>query len=302
MGLGFLRSKSQLRVLSIANAVGYISMITFNILSSTRGWNGGETNGSVSNKYDTVITPAAWAFGPIWSVIFAFNGLFVIYQCLPSNLHVIVSRLQFFYFINLVLNALWSVVFDYEVIWLAFVILFLMWASLLVVYLRLFFGVWKSPYEREDDFESHFADVEELRRSSWKEAAKWLFFVDLPISVYLGWITAATLVNWAIQCSKMQAMDSQGWAIVYLLIAQAIACLLFYYRLDFFYGLAIAWALAAVADAQKQHVEPSEAIRVLSIILAVVNLAASLVAMFIRYRRWSSGVRSGQGLLSFSKV
>jgi len=105
-----------------------------------------------------------------------------------------------------------------------------------------------------------------------------------------------------IQCTVMQAMETQGWAILYLLIAQGIACALFYYRLDFFYGLAIAWALAAVADAQKQHVEPSEAIRILAITLAVLNLAASVAAMVIRYRRWSTGVRSGQGLLSSGKV
>jgi len=54
MGLGFLRTKSQLRIVSIANALSYLFMITFNVLSSTRGWNGGETNASVSGKYDTL--------------------------------------------------------------------------------------------------------------------------------------------------------------------------------------------------------------------------------------------------------
>jgi hypothetical protein len=65
-------------ILQIFNIIAYILTIVFNALSGTGVFNG-RTIGGVSDDYPNLFTPAGFTFS-IWSVIYLFLLIFVIYQ------------------------------------------------------------------------------------------------------------------------------------------------------------------------------------------------------------------------------
>src|SRR5215213_1828106 len=65
--------------------IATFGMIVFNYFAST-GILGGVTPNVVTDKYSMQITPAGYAFAPIWSLIYLGCIAFSIYQLLPSNL------------------------------------------------------------------------------------------------------------------------------------------------------------------------------------------------------------------------
>jgi hypothetical protein len=79
-----------------------------------------------------------------------------------------VGRVGLWYFISCIANSLWIVAWHWQRIIISFVIMLLLLASLVVMYVR----------TRSDD-----------ASLSYRVA------VMLPLSVYLGWITVATIAN-----------------------------------------------------------------------------------------------------------
>merc|ERR1719424_2158416 len=63
------------------NLAAYVlnSAVTYSSLTGIFG----ATNSELSNKYQTLVTPAGWAFS-IWGVIFIWEGVFVVAQFFPS--------------------------------------------------------------------------------------------------------------------------------------------------------------------------------------------------------------------------
>ena len=84
------------------------------------------------------------------------------------------------------------------------------------------------------------------RRVSQQE--RWL--IHLPISVYLGWITVATVVNVAIALYSVNwggwGISSEVWTVFVMLISAAIAAIVNVQRGDMAYLLVIVWALVAI--------------------------------------------------------
>jgi len=80
------------------------------------------------------------------------------------------------------------------------------------------------------------------------------WFIHIPISIYLGWITVATVVNVA---SALYSLNWNGWGlappiwtVIMMLVSTAIATLVTIQRHDTAYTLVIVWALVAIAIRQ----------------------------------------------------
>ena len=67
--------------LNVANVLAYVVNTFVTFISMTGIF--GLTNGEVSAKYQTIITPAGWAFS-IWGIIFTGELAFVVAQCFSS--------------------------------------------------------------------------------------------------------------------------------------------------------------------------------------------------------------------------
>jgi hypothetical protein len=112
-----------------------------------------------------------------------------------------------------------------------------------------------------------FADRERLTGS-----ARWT--VRLPFSVYLGWITVATIANIAqtLSASGFDAFGIEPWLVAsgVLLLGLAIALRFVWSFADAAYGLVITWAYAGIAV--KESATP---------VVPIVALAGAVVVLLL---------------------
>jgi hypothetical protein len=98
--------------------------------------------------------------------------------------------------------------------------------------------------------------------------------VRLPFSIYLGWITVATIAN---ATSLLDFLDWGGWgirpeiwAVIMLLTATAVTSGVALTRGDIAYGLVIMWAFAGIAVKHSDTAIVSTAAWVVTVVVALV--------------------------------
>lgn len=211
------------RIQQILVIVATIGMIIFNGLAAT-GNLGGTDTGAVSDKYPTHITPAGYAF-TIWSLIYLGMLAFSIYQALPSKAERF-RGLRRIYIISCVANCFWLYVWSLEsiVVCLGIIIVLLICLGIINFKLRT------------------------------TEALGEFWLVKVPFGIYFGWVTAATILNAAIALVYLGVKTSDSTANILgaflVLIAAALGAIVRWKLKNYFYPLAIAWALTAIAVKQ----------------------------------------------------
>lgn len=227
-------------ILVLAAAVGTIA---FNWLAAT-GRIGGVTPEMISALYPTPVTPAGYAFS-IWSLIYLGILAFAVYQLLPANLARFRSVRSYF-ILSCALNCAWIYMWHNDRIDISFVIIVLLWASLFMINLKL--------------------------RETKTTGEYW--FARAPFELYLGWVTAASLVNFAVLLVYWKVGLSEQawtWTAVVLILAAAVIGILIRLRLtSYFCPLAIAWALTAIGVKQSGHT--------LVVVATAVGTVACLIA------------------------
>jgi hypothetical protein len=247
-------------VRQVANVVAYLVTVVANGLAVTLPLNGNST-AELSDRFPVLVTPANYVFS-IWSLIYVLLAAFTAYQALPRNrTDPDLRAIGYLPLLAGALNALWIVLWHYEVFALTVPTMLALLVTLSVTHVRLR-GVRRRP-----------------------GAARWL--VGLPFSVYLGWITVATIANisqmlyWA--GFRGGPLGEEIWAVVVLVVGGAIAALMLLREADWAYALVIVWAYAGIAA--KQTAEPAVWA---AIILAF--LVGALTAVVL-----SSGIRTPGG-------
>lgn len=186
----------------------------------------GHPIGAQSDRMQTLITPAGWAFS-IWGALYTGTILFAIYQALPAQRHsTLLAHLRWPAAGAFLGNAVWAAytqVFGLSAISAAIIVFTLV--CLLVIFRRL--------YQREAPFTA---------------AERWL--VVLPLSALAGWLTAATIVNIAasllfhgIEGGSSAPVIAAALVVVGGLI---VAAALISARGNPPYALVFLWALAAI--------------------------------------------------------
>jgi translocator protein len=229
-------------VLVLAATIGTIA---FNWLAAI-GRVGGVTPEQISNMYQTPVTPAGYAFS-IWSLIYLGLIAFSIYQLLPANIARFRS-IRSLYIITCVLNCAWIYFWHSNNIAVCMIIISALLISLLAINMRF----------------SHTDGMGEY------------WFVKAPFSIYFGWVTAATLVNFAILLVYLGFELSQTaattLAVVLLIIAGVFAVAVRKLLHNYLYPLAIAWAATAIAVKQSGQT----AIVLVAALVVVACLIATL--------------------------
>jgi hypothetical protein len=141
----------------------------------------GSTNTELSKKYQTLITPAGWAFA-IWGPIFIWEGVFSVVQLLPAYRGLdSVQNIAPWWWASCAFQVLWSLVFAADGVTLAFILMLSIFVSLLGL-------LWTG--------DSKPGTVAEY----------WL--IRAPFSLQCGWIVAASALNFNVFADSRQA--SQG--------------------------------------------------------------------------------------------
>jgi len=242
-----------------ANVTAFVATILVNGLASTALLNGKST-GSISDKYVTLITPAGYVFS-IWSVIYILLFVFVAFQAMSSQKdRPFQKQVGVLFLLSCIFNIVWIFLWQYEYITLSVPLMFALLASLISIYLRVNVG------------KANVSMREKLT-------------VQLPFSVYLGWITIASIADVAAALVSVSwdgfGISYETWAILVIVVALIIALLVTFMRRDVGYDLVIIWALFGIAVKQSANQNIAMAAEIGAVIVAIALVLSILI---FRYR------------------
>ena len=213
------------RTRQLVNVIVTVITVAINALANALPINGQNT-GEISDRFQVYFVPAGYVFS-IWGVIYLGLLAFAIYQALPaqrSNPHL--RRIGYLYALSGVMNSLWILLWHYELFPLTLVVMLVLLGSLIAIYLRLGIG----PVQVS-------------------AAVRWL--VHIPFSIYLGWITVATIANATALLNYWgwngAPLSPEAWAVIMLVAAAVIAAAVGITRGDIAYIAIIVWAFVGIA-------------------------------------------------------
>lgn len=222
-------TKSSLGI-AIATLFAILATLTINVLSNffpLKGANIGEISNTILQGVQ--ITPANYAFA-IWGLIYIGLIAYGFYQLRPQQRQdPRLQRVSILLIIACVAQIVWVYLFTMRFFWLSVVAMLVILLSLIGAYLQL--GVGK---------------VRALRDRQW--------LAHIPLSIYLGWISVATVVNIA---SALYISNWDGWGIsdinwtaIMLVVATVIAAIVAMQRADVAFTCVFIWAYIAIAIRQ----------------------------------------------------
>jgi hypothetical protein len=202
-----------------------IATIAINGLANALPLNG-QTTGEISDRFKVYFVPAGYVFS-IWGLIYVALIAFAVYQALPAQRdNPRLYRIGYLFALSCVANIAWLFLWHYEVFPLTLVAMLALLLLLIAIYLRLDIGRARVP-----------------------TAEKWL--VHVPFSIYLGWITVATIANVTSLLDYLKwsgwGISPEAWTVIMLVAAVGIASAVSLTRGDVAYMLVIVWALAGIA-------------------------------------------------------
>lgn len=212
-----------------AVVLGIAGAIAMNVLAVALPLAGRDT-AAVSDMYPVRFTPAGYVFA-IWSVIYVGLIAFAVWQAMPAQRSdPAVRRLDGPVLLGCAANAVWLVAWHNLWIPASLAIMLVLLGSLVVTYLRLGTGV----------------------RPARSAGERWC--ARLPFSVYLGWISVATIANTSIVLYHLgwrgAPLSEPVWAAILLVVAAGLALTMARRHADAAYPLVIAWAAYGIAVKQ----------------------------------------------------
>jgi hypothetical protein len=245
-----------------ATVLAFLLTMAVNTAANALPINGQMTK-DISDRFEVFVIPAGYVFA-IWGLIYVLLGAFTTWQALPRNREdAALRRLGYLPALSGILNSVWIVLFHYEAFGAALAVIVGLLATLVAIHLRL--------WEHRDAMHG---------TPFWTVRAPW--------SVYLGWLTVATIANTA------QALAFSGFtgfgiepaliAAVVLATGVVIASTFVLRFRDAAYGLVIVWAYAGVA------VKEADTLLVAGTAVAGAVIVAALVVVAIARSR-ATGAR-----------
>ncbi|MES2628798.1 MAG: tryptophan-rich sensory protein [Bacteroidota bacterium] len=184
---------------------------------------GGSIMSDITDKYDPVFVPANYAF-MIWSVIYLFFIIFLVYELLPKQVDQRrYDQLAITTIITSLLSICWITAFVNEYITLSLVIIIAMLITSLVLFYQAYSIL---PDERHN----------------------WILLV--PFSLYAAWLSVATIANSAILLTANnwygEGPSQEMWSIVMVMAAGLFGIFIGLKFRNIVFPLVIAWAGVAI--------------------------------------------------------
>ncbi|WP_409482561.1 hypothetical protein P5008_04180 [Helcococcus ovis] len=211
------------KVKSWINLIVFAITLIINYLTAS-GFINGMSQKVVSNKYNTLITPAGFTFS-IWGLIYLLIGISLVYMLLnnkETRVKSLINILTPIFLFNCLFNILWNISFLYEKIGLSTIFIFLMLVNLILINKKLYNNKKEIKYK----------------------------LTSLAFGIYAGWLTIASFVN---MLAFLVSINWDGfgisqtiWAPIILLVTIIISILVNMKLNNSVYLLPIAWAIFGI--------------------------------------------------------
>ena len=256
-------------ILSIINLAGFLGTVVVNGLATSLPINN-KTTGELSDQYPNLFVPAGITFS-IWGPIYILLAIFTIYSVIiaikKDAKGSFINKIGILFFLSCIANMGWIFAWHYEIVPLSLVIMLLLLGLLLAIYVRLGVGK-KGPAKKEQ------------------------YLVHLPFSVYLGWITIATIANVTALLVDVIwnrfGISEQFWAVAVIIVGIAIALSVLLRRQDIYYCLVVDWALLGIMIKRLASPIPAQSVIIITII-GLVLITAGILVQLVRRKVYSAG-------------
>lgn len=256
---------SQKKTLQVINILSFIAVLVVNGLANAIPL-GGNTTGDISGLYPNLFVPAGLTFS-IWGVIYLALAAFVVYQArdLFSKRKVEMPYLQsigWYFLLSCLANVGWIFAWHYGQVLLSLVAMLVLLFSLIHIYIGL-----------------------EIGKEAVDPATR--TYVHLPFSLYLGWITVATIANITAVLVRLNwngwGLSGVFWTVLVIIAGTIIALINIILRGDIAYNLVVIWAyLGIIIKRYSVDSQPIMAI-IITAGLGIVLIASGL--LFFRNRK-----------------
>jgi len=260
-------SRSTRIAYSFLNFIGFLAVVSVNALAVILPINN-RTTQALSDKYPNLFVPAGVTFS-IWGIIYILLALFTVYQFVvafrrSSIERGIFEKIGILFFISCIFNVAWILAWHYEVIWLSLIIMALLLISLILIYVRLGTG-----------------------RPQVRNSVKIL--VNIPFSVYLGWITIATIANVTAFLVKINwnkfGISDQLWTVIVIAVGVIITLATVFSRNDIFYCFVVIWALVGILLKRIADNSMSDQLVIIASIVGISIVGLGIILQLIRKKK-----------------
>ena len=215
--------KDLLRQLAVILTV--VVTLVVNVLADVLPINGLNT-GQISDSFHVYFVPSGYVFA-IWGVIYLGLIAYAVFQALPAQrANPRLRAIGWWVALGGLANSAWIFFWHYQQFPLTLVAMLVLLATLIITYVRL--GIGRAPVSAGE---------------TWA--------VRLLFSIYLGWITVATVANVTDVLDYLQwnrfGIAPEIWMSIVLAAVLVIAALMNFTRRDVAYAAVILWALAGIA-------------------------------------------------------
>jgi len=256
-------------ILSIINLAGFLGTVVVNGLATSLPINN-KTTGELSDQYPNLFVPAGLTFS-IWGLIYILLAIFTIYSVIiaikKDAAGSFINKIGLLFFLSCIANMAWIFAWHYEIVPLSLVIMLLLLGFLIAIYMRLGVGK-KGPAKKEQ------------------------YLVHLPFSVYLGWITIATIANITALLVDVNwnrfGLSEQFWAVAVIIVGIAIALSVLLRRQDIYYCLVVEWALLGILIKRLASSIPAQSVIIITII-GLVLITAGILVQLVRKKVYLAG-------------
>lgn len=229
--------------------------------------------GEVSDRYTSLFTPAGITFA-IWGVIYIALAIFCLYHMImafkhdkdhPANIDL--SKMGGLFIFNNLVTAGWLIAWTNGQVLISLLLILAQLLSLIAIHLRL-------------------KIVERSRESGSLVCTQW------PLSIYLAWISIATIANASIYLVSAgwsgAGLSEIRWTVIMIAIAVIITLLMIFTRKNVSFGLVVIWALYGII--MKRQSAGPEVYQVIIMIAwaGMIIIAIACLIQFIlnmRYKR-----------------
>lgn len=231
----------------------------------------GQATGDIINRDPVFFLPANWVFS-IWGLIYLGLTAFAAYGLLPAGRrNPRLQRIGPLFAVTCLANGAWLFLWHWERLPHSLVAMTILLLTLIGIYAALHAG-----------------------RETPSRAER--LCVRLPFSVYLGWISVATIANAAVVLDRAGwggwGLAPAAWAALMIAVGGALAALVGLGRVDASFAAVFVWAFVGIAIRQRD----TPFVAVAATIGASVAAAVALAALARRWRQRDTLPGRGQAL------
>lgn len=234
------------RKIIVLLAVGLTLFV--NYLANALPLNGNNT-GEISDSFSILLTPPGYVFA-IWGIIYLGLIVYAVYPFIYKTNKKIYDKLFPWFLIQAFANISWIFLWHYEYFLATLVAMFIILGSLIKIYSILKIG-------------------ESKRIFSEKVA------LEFPFSLYLGWISVATILNISIVLITVGwerlGVSEPLWSIMLIAAITLITMFMLIKRRDVIYSLVILWAFAGIIIKMNGQSEEIVWTLIMSILLIIAT-------------------------------